>query len=140
MTPTKQAKINRHHLRSAPNNCPVILQGNNGYDIGTCGAKLKDGICPTHKEVEPLIFAPIAREDAAQLVWFVRKDPWSGTITASAVESELEEYGLMSDTEVVTPKGTLPLSQFVTCKNTILTKAVPLYKLCKIGEHKVYLW
>ena len=135
-----QPKINRHFLWSAPDNCPVIKQGKDGYDLGTCAEYLEDGICPSHGEVKPLIEAPISPDQAAQLVWLVRRD-WEGNITASASIQELEANSLIQDGLVITPKGSIPLLKFKTNIGTIIEgKKIVFNRTYHNGGHSVTIW
>lgn len=105
-------KINRLFVRTAPFRCPVIVQDKHGYDVGTCAKVIDNGECPDHKNVRRLIDANIPINEIPEHVWFIRRDPFTGDVVASAQLNELQLYGLINEEEVITPKTRIPLKNF----------------------------
>lgn len=124
-------KINRMLWRDVPDHCPAILRDNWGYDFGTCCQPLKEGHCKTHGNITTQAAEPTLPEQAADMVWFVRKDSQDGSIVASAQLDELQQHGLINDVEVKTTKGVISLTEFRT---VIGIGTTPLYRQYTKGE------
>lgn len=109
----KRLRINRHFVAKVPDRCPVLIQGKDGYDIGTCAEALVDrAFCPVHKDITGAVHSPIPADEAPAAVWFTRRDGWTGEVVASAQMDELIANGLINDGVITCTKGTLLLTDF----------------------------